>query len=54
LARQEEALLVKLEPALQAIVGSTNADVATWGKGLLPVIQQERPNVTQMIGQFCK
>ncbi len=54
LAKKEQALLVKLEPAVTLAATSSNAGVAAYAKQLLTSVQTEKPAVVQMIGSFCK
>ncbi|MEP6589759.1 MAG: hypothetical protein ABJC19_01130 [Gemmatimonadota bacterium] len=54
LARKEQELLSKLEPAVTIAATSTNAGVAAYAKQLLGSVQTEKPAVNQMIGAFCK
>ncbi|MEO5799426.1 MAG: hypothetical protein ABIZ70_09655 [Gemmatimonadales bacterium] len=54
LAKKEQELLTKLEPAVTIASGSTNAAIADYAKKLLASVLSEKPAVTQMIGSFCK
>lgn len=54
LARKEQELLGKLEPAVTLASSSTNAPIAAYAKQLLASVQSEKPAVVQMIGAFCK
>lgn len=54
LARKEQDLLLKLEPAVTLASTSTNAAIADYAKKLLASVQSEKPAVVQMIGAFCK
>lgn len=54
LAREEQTLLNKMEPAVTIAGTSTVAAIADYSKRMLPVIQSEKTAVTQMIGSFCK
>ncbi|MES2125549.1 MAG: tetratricopeptide repeat protein [Gemmatimonadota bacterium] len=54
LAKKEQELLLKLEPAVTLAATSTNAAIADYAKKLLESVQTEKPAVVQMIGAFCK
>ncbi|MES2307079.1 MAG: hypothetical protein V4558_16375 [Gemmatimonadota bacterium] len=54
LAKKEQELLAKLEPAVTLAASSTNTGVAAYAKQLLASVVSEKPAVTQMIGSFCK
>ena len=54
LAKKEQELLTKLEPAVTIAATSTNAGVAAYAKQLLASVLTEKPAVSQIIGQLCK
>jgi len=54
LAKKEQELLGKLEPAVTSAATSSNAGVAAYAKQLLASVQSEKPAVSQIIGQLCK
>ncbi len=54
MAKNYEAVLIKIEPALVSAATSTTAGIATFAKGLLPSVQSEKGEVVKIIAQRCK
>jgi tetratricopeptide (TPR) repeat protein len=54
LAKKEQDLLGKLEPAVTIAATSSNAGVSAYAKQLLASVQSEKPAVKEIIGQLCR
>lgn len=54
LARQEQALLDRLAPHLEAIVASGIDAIAKFGNSLLPAVQSEQKQIPVLISALCK
>jgi tetratricopeptide (TPR) repeat protein len=54
LAKQEDALLTRIEPHVEFIVAGSNEQIAGFGKQVLPLVQSEKTSMAAIMKAVCQ